>query len=56
MIIIIARISGIMWLNGVVWTLSTLLFGYFTVEVKLLTNYIKMCLRCFYDLDCGVVA
>jgi len=24
MIIIIMKISGIMWLNGVVWTLSTL--------------------------------
>jgi len=42
MIVIIERISGIMWLNGVVQTLSTLLFGYFTVDFKLIKNYTKM--------------
>jgi len=54
--IIIVRISGIMWLNGVVWTLYTLLFSSFGMNIKITRKYIKIDLRCFYDLTCGVVS
>jgi len=47
MTIIFLRIRRIMWLESVVWTRSTLLFGIFEVNIKLMTNYIKV--------DCGVL-
>jgi len=50
MVIIIMIISGIMWLNGVIWTLSTLLFSKFRINILLIKIYFKSCLLCFYDL------
>jgi len=60
--IIIGEISGKMWLNGVVWTRSTLLFSIFEVNIKFMRNYIKVACGGFNDLpavlqpDCGVTA
>jgi len=50
MTIIIAKISGIMWRKGVVWTRSTLLFSFFEVNIKLMRNYIKVACGGFNDL------
>jgi len=44
-----------MWLEGVVWKRSTLLFGIFEVNNKLLTNYIKVACGGF-DNFTGVLA
>jgi len=40
--IIITKNNGIMWLEGVVWTHSTLLFSILEVNIKLIRNYIKV--------------
>jgi len=56
MTIIIIRVSGIMWLKGVVWTLSTLLFSIFEVNLKLIRNYIKVDCGGFNDLPAVFVA
>jgi len=53
---IIVRISGIMWLKGVVWTLSALLFSNFGMNIKIIRKYIINWLAVFYDLACGVVS
>jgi len=50
MTIIDARISGIMWLNGVVLTRSTLLFSIFEVNIKMMRNYIRVACGGFNDL------
>jgi len=49
--IITAEISGIMWLEGVVWTRSTLYFSILEVNIKLIRNYIKVDCCVFDDLS-----
>jgi len=56
MTIIITRICGVMWQEGVIWTRSTLLFSNFEVSIKLIINDINVDCGCFDDLTAVVVA